>query len=302
MPETRQLRSVVDAAEQAASTGDYASAEQHLREAVRLQEAQLGLFHPELANTLNNLGVVCEIVDKPADAELCYRRACSIATAVLEPDHPFVTTSRKNLNGFCEARGKSVELPGSPPAAKVERQLAASDSVHPPHDRLSRPMSRSLVIARVVRVAIGFVFVILMTLAVRSWLASNRRAGVPTATATRLSPPSPASTPDPPPIESKQQPSSAAQQRILAPKEAATGSGGLVNASEGRATRRPAPAPPTVADAHLCTNLSSTGGSPGEWRCDRPSLPADPGRLFFYTRVKSPVDTTVQHRWYRGDQ
>ena len=27
-----------------------------------------------------------------------------------------------------------------------------------------------------------------------------------------------------------------------------------------------------------------------------------PGTLYFYTRLKSPVSTTVQHRWYRGDQ
>jgi hypothetical protein len=27
----------------------------------------------------------------------------------------------------------------------------------------------------------------------------------------------------------------------------------------------------------------------------------DPGSLFFYTRVKSARDMTVEHRWYRGD-
>jgi hypothetical protein len=28
----------------------------------------------------------------------------------------------------------------------------------------------------------------------------------------------------------------------------------------------------------------------------------DPGSLFFYTRIRSAGDTTVQHRWYRGNQ
>ena len=32
-----------------------------LRQAARLQEASLGPRHPDLANTLNNLGIVCEI-------------------------------------------------------------------------------------------------------------------------------------------------------------------------------------------------------------------------------------------------
>ena len=33
-----------------------------------------------------------------------------------------------------------------------------------------------------------------------------------------------------------------------------------------------------------------------------PSLPVGPGSLLFYTRLKSPTDITVQHRWYRGDR
>ena len=111
MPERRDLRSVLDAAEQAAAAGDYASAEQLLREAASLQEASLGPLHPDLANTLNNLGVVCEMTEKPVDAEQCFRRACAIATEVLRPDHPFVATSRKNLEDFCEARGKTVDPP-----------------------------------------------------------------------------------------------------------------------------------------------------------------------------------------------
>ena len=34
-----------------------------------------------------------------------------------------------------------------------------------------------------------------------------------------------------------------------------------------------------------------------------PSLPVGPGALLFYTLLKSRLtDTTVQHRWYRGDR
>ena len=105
MPEPREPRSIIEAAEQAAAAGNYASAEALLREAALLQEARLGPLHPDLANTLNNLGVVCEINGNPVEAEHCFRRAVAIATTVLEPDHPFVATSRKNLHDFCEARG-----------------------------------------------------------------------------------------------------------------------------------------------------------------------------------------------------
>ena len=111
MTDTRELDSVVAAAERAASAGNHMAAEQLLREAALLQEASLGSRHPDLANTLNNLGVVCEITGKAADAEQFYRRAYAIATAVLAPDHPFVATSEKNLREFCAARGRPLELP-----------------------------------------------------------------------------------------------------------------------------------------------------------------------------------------------
>lgn len=117
MPEGRDPRSIIDAAEQAAAADDYAAAEELLREAALEQEARLGPLHPELANTLNNLGIVCEINDHPDDAERCFRRAVTIATTVLKPDHPFVVTSRQNLRDFCVARGRPVELLLLPAAA-----------------------------------------------------------------------------------------------------------------------------------------------------------------------------------------
>src|SRR5947209_3700181 len=111
MADTHELGSVAAAAEQAAAVGDYSSAERLLREALHLQETDLGPSHPDLANTLNNLGVVCDMADKPEEADECYRRAYAIAARALAPDHPFVTTSRKNFEDFCTARGRPVDLP-----------------------------------------------------------------------------------------------------------------------------------------------------------------------------------------------
>ena len=113
MSDTREFQSVVNAAEQAAAAGDYASAEQLLHAAALLQEASLGPLHPDLANTLNNLGIVCEITGNLADAERHFRRASEIAATVLEPDHPFVATSRKNLEDFCNTRGIAVDAPSA---------------------------------------------------------------------------------------------------------------------------------------------------------------------------------------------
>src|SRR5687768_4103191 len=136
MPEPREARSIIERAAQAAAAGNYASAEDFLREAAALQEQMLGPHHPDLANTLNNLGVVCEIADNPIDAEHYFRRAYRIATATLALDHPFVVTSRKNLHEFCAARGRPAELRPSPPqiAAWLEApaQRAAPPRESPP--------------------------------------------------------------------------------------------------------------------------------------------------------------------------
>jgi hypothetical protein len=280
MPESRDHRSIVDAAEQAAASGDYVSAEQLLGEAARLQEAALGPLHPDLANTLNNLGVVCEIANKPDAAELCYRRAYAIAAAVLDPDHPFVATSQKNLSDFCEARGRPVESRNPPQAAAAEPAEPPAPPVsvereRPPKRESPAPAStRPLVIG-----ALGMcALVAVMLIAIRSWRPSEAPL-----------PGSVAPAPEPVPVAP-----------ISVPTESPANTGAT---ARSRAIETPIPAPPTVAVAQLCTELS-TGGSasaPAAWRCDRPSSPVSPGRLFFYTRVKSPDDITVQHRWLRGD-
>ena len=57
-----------------------------------------------------------------------------------------------------------------------------------------------------------------------------------------------------------------------------------------------------VVEAQLCRDVRS--GAPGAsgWRCDAATSPVAQGRLLFYTRVKSPAATTLEHRWYRGDR
>src|SRR4029453_14755234 len=129
MTETREIPTLIEPADKAAAAGDYASAERLLNEAALLQEASLGPVHPDLANTLNNLGVVCDRADKVDEAEYCYRKAYAITQAALEPDHPFVATSRKNLEDFCAAPGRPFELP---PAPQPEHIAHGSNSVAQP--------------------------------------------------------------------------------------------------------------------------------------------------------------------------
>lgn len=75
MPVAPDAQSLTTAAEQAAGNGDFSTAAHYLTLAADLQAAGAGSMPVELANTLNNLGVVYERLDRAADAERCYRRA-----------------------------------------------------------------------------------------------------------------------------------------------------------------------------------------------------------------------------------
>jgi hypothetical protein len=293
MPEAREARSIIEAAEQAAAAGNYAAAEELLREAALLQEKLLGRLHPDLANTLNNLGVVCEITDNPIDAEHYFRRAFAIATAALEPDHSFVATSRKNLHDFCEARGRPVELPPSSPA--VAAWLDAPGAAAEDRPRESQSAAKSPDIPPIVRkrslsgLAVGALSVIAL-LIVSLTLARQWRSPAPkgeTSSTIATAPPREFPTRRPAP--------SAVEPITRYPQTTRTPRSGPDAVSASRISAAKTSARLTVVKAQLCTTLEA-------WRCDPADAQVAPGSLFFYTQVKSKTATTIHHRWYRGDR
>ena len=297
MPEPREARSIVEQAEQAAAAGNYASAEDLLREAAALQEQTLGAQHPDLANTLNNLGIVCEITDNPIDAEHYFRRAHAIASATLAPDHPFVATSRKNLHDFCAARGRPVELPPSPPAvaawleapapAVPRREPSASATGEDAPPPAGKKSLRPLALGALGGVAL---LIVILTMA-RPWDGpapelKGRPEGRPLPAEGR---PIPAPQPTPPAAAPIAQPgpTATAAQPTRGETEAA---GGARPATTERST-----AMPTVVAAQLCTALAN-------WRCETADSEVAAGPMFFFTQVKSDTATTIDHRWYQGDR
>ncbi len=116
MPISPDIAAVIEAAEHEVSTGNLAAAESLLLGVAEAQEASLGPLHPDLASTFNNLAVVCEMANRPDDAERFYRRAHAIVSASLDRDHPLVVTSRDNLRHFLLARRASPEWPEEPAA------------------------------------------------------------------------------------------------------------------------------------------------------------------------------------------
>jgi Protein of unknown function (DUF2914)/Tetratricopeptide repeat len=343
MWEAREHGPVLAAAEKAAEAGNYISAEKLLREAARLQEASLGPRHPDLANTLNNLGIVCEITGKPDDAEQYFRRSVSIARTSLAADHPFVATSQKNLRDFCEARGKAVEPPApepevepapvvQPPApeatATVDPEPApaadpaspepafaadpaspepafATDSVSPETAPATEPAKQSALDPDLedpevtskkffYRVALGALGPIAMLMVVLA-------AGLPRLGAPELAVPSreaaidPPRTITPPPITPPPEPSPVDARPALEEPTTTAATKSSRAADEAITSDITAePARPRLVRASLCGELD-------DFSCDPADRPVPTGPLFFYTQVKSPTATTIQHRWYQDN-
>jgi hypothetical protein len=295
MSKSREARSIIEAAEQAAGAGNYAHAEVLLREAALLQEARLGPLHPDLANTLNNLGIVCEMNGNPDEAELCLRRAVTIATTVLDADHPFVATSRRNLHDFCEARGKLAEMPTSSPVVTPMPEAETTVSMDPPRESrlpaetqdLQPPLHRRSIRLFAVGALGPAVMLIVIFTSARPWLTSTEQARVSSSSAIAIDSLREISAP-PHAVVSVEKPPST----IVTTKAAGKY---VVDETSASPIAAPARARPEVVRARLCAELD-------EWRCDPPDRPVPAGPLFFYTQVKSVSPTTIQHRWYRDNR
>jgi hypothetical protein len=339
MSDTRDVRSVIDEAEKAAGAGDYLTAERLLRDVATQQEESLGPLHPDLANTLNNLAVVYETIDQPADAERCYRRAYSIAIASLEPHHPFIATSEQNYRDFCVARGIPFEtrtpLPDLAPAsAPVDVpslpaiEHAVDATVPPPiaETKVAPPITESTVPASVANSYVappiadsdvsssrapaiaGVIGLVAVVIAAGLWFRANGNdetsPQTPQASQAAPSPPpserpAPVAEPAPvPPVAAPVAPevTKNSERPIESARPARRASTPI--AEKPTLARKPATeGNPTVDEASLCSELSRR-----DWRCSPAGRPVDSGQLFFYTRIKSPSNLTVEHRWYRNER
>ena len=302
MPETRELQAVVNLAEQAATDGDYVAAERLLREVALLQEARLGPLHPDLANTLNNLGVVCDFGGKLADAEVCYRRAYAIATAAFASDHPFVATSRKNLEDFCRIRGRPFEPQTAAPPTAVELEPPSTDSVAAPDEPNLQLAAEAGAPGRSLRpLVVGALVAGALVLVVFLWAGSWFQSSAPAESS--VARPRQSLSPTAEPLSAGAIPAAEATTARETTTRSDRPSGPKAKAELGRTTTRSpigasASVATVVAEARLCRDLST--GS--RWTCEPPSRPVGAGSLFFYTRIKSGSDATVEHRWYRGDR
>lgn len=270
-----EIQAILDSAEQAASSGDYALAESLLRDVARLQAENLGPKHPELASTFNNLGVVCERANKLIDAGRFYREALSIASASLNAEDPLVVTSRNNCNEFHRGLGlvdtdasESVVATPIPAFSESRRQaivaattmgvvLLGALTMWVTRSPAERPQQTRVVEQRLP--AFGDPLVP----AKRSVSSQHRRPSRAPASKTIIDRPVHAAD------------AAIATMTISAPQK--------VDAR--------------VLEASLCQTLSTSAGG---WECTPTSDPGPGEWLYFYTRIAAPTPIRIHHRWYRN--
>ena len=255
-----EVEPLLDSAQRAASSGDYALAESLLREVARRQAESLGPKHPDLASTFNNLGVVCERANKLMDAGRFYREALSIASASLDAEDPLVVTSRNNFNEFHRGLGL-VEIATTIPT--------------------SAPLPRQAIVA-------GMVMGVALLGALAIWL-TRAPAVQPTTEDGRIVEERLSKLGDPlvPVTRSVPSQDSAPSQ----PRTIQTIAKRPAPAIEA------APARMTVLEATLCQSLSTSGG---RWECTPTDTLAAGDLLYFYSRIVSSASNRIHHRWYRN--
>jgi hypothetical protein len=311
MQAVNDLGEIMQGAEQAADRGDHAGAERLLRQALSLQETTVGAQHPDVARTLNNLAIVCEMNGKLDDAENCYRRAYAIAIARLPLGDPFISTSRKNLEEFCAARGVPVKQ-ASPPASSFRSESAPARPAPPgATSAVQSPRRASVAVAatrepsRVLAIALGLAA--LVVLIALGWFlieTNPDQARTPSAPAAAPSSSSAAPTPASSTPAQTPEPATPAPPAASAVTEPAPPAAPLRETEVVASAPAPAAEPPASATRRLSVNVvtaqvCSSLARGAEWRCTAAGADHGAGTFYFYTRVASPVDTLIEHRWYR---
>ena len=329
MSKLLEAQRMLEMAERAAIDRDFSSADELLRDAARIQEAEMGPLHPDLANTLNSLAIVAERTGRFADAESFYRRSATIAAESLPANHPIVAESRKNLEDFCRERGvplapaAAMTPAGQAPSAGVDsfipevapgtkESAAPKRNAHTGVSKQSDPPSSAgksspatgTVAApapgsfppasrrswrKVAWMPIGAIVLLAVVVLMRQQ-PSPSQSGSTTPVI------SPATEPEPtPPPPSAATPAPPAEQP---PPEVVTRDSDRSAGTDQPPAAAPSSSTMSLAAGQLCQTFSI---NPDGWKCDPPGKTVEGGPIVFYTRVRSPRDAEVVHRWYYGD-
>lgn len=94
--------------EQLYKQGQYSAAIPLAERSLAIREKVLGLEHPDVAQSLNNLALLYKAQGNYSEAEPLFQRSLAIQEKVLGPEHPDVAQSYNNLAALYQAQGDIV--------------------------------------------------------------------------------------------------------------------------------------------------------------------------------------------------
>ncbi|MCC5656185.1 tetratricopeptide repeat protein [Nostoc sp. XA010] len=89
--------------------GLYQQAEPWYKLCLKVAENRLGLEHPDVATSLNNLAALYGYTGRYSEAEPLYQRALELRKYLLRDNHPHIATSLNNLAGLYKSTGRYSE-------------------------------------------------------------------------------------------------------------------------------------------------------------------------------------------------
>jgi hypothetical protein len=253
---------------------------------------------------LQATGVANPMLDEPAAGLETPRAPEPAADAPLRPSAPPPPPA---------AKASSPTARPASPRVPAERRTGAAQPTAPPPPRVARSAQRSASLPPVApepgRGGLFWWLALAGTAAgaLAAWLflspSPASRSGPQTATAAQTEPqvaqsapertePQAASPPAEPPAQTA--PSNAAP-----PAEPAPGRTDPLAAAPPAADGAPDPRTDGLsADGRLCSALIRTSR---EWRCDAVGSTVDTDAVYYYTRVRTPREVVMRHRWtYEG--
>ncbi|MEH1813664.1 MAG: tetratricopeptide repeat protein [Nostoc sp.] len=111
--------------------GLYQQAEPWLQQCEKVTKNSLGLEHPHVAASLNNLAGLYESTGRYSEAEPLYQQALELAKRLLGDNHPHVATSLNNLAALYSSTGRYSEAePLYQQALELRKRLLEGNHPH----------------------------------------------------------------------------------------------------------------------------------------------------------------------------
>ncbi|MCX6842180.1 MAG: FxSxx-COOH system tetratricopeptide repeat protein [candidate division WOR-3 bacterium] len=117
----------------------YPGAEALMQRSLKIRKKMFGPEHPDVAESLNNLGTTYAFQGRHAKAEPLLRRALSIWEKTLGPEDPNAQSALNSLAGVCMALGKRSEA-----GPLLQRSLEIRERILPPDDPALAPTLNNL--------------------------------------------------------------------------------------------------------------------------------------------------------------